>query len=90
MGLLGSAVALLGVLIGVSGGLVALDGAGMLNLPHATALSQPGLAGFGFLLKTLLALEGLTFTVTGRAQLRLECPSALTEPREPPQLGELV
>jgi hypothetical protein len=90
MGLLGGAVALLSVLIGARGSLVALDGAGMLNLPHLTALNQPGLAGFGLLLKTLLTLERLTFTVTHRAQLRLECPSALPEPREPPQVGELV
>lgn len=90
MGLLGGAVALLGVLIGVSGGLVALDGAGMLSLPHATAPDQPGLVGLGLLLKTLLTFERLTFTVTGRAQLRFDCPSVLTEPREPSQASELV
>ena len=90
MGLLGGVVALLGVLVGVSGGLVAFTPAGMLSLPHLTLLNEPGVAGLGLLLKTLLTLEGLTFTVTHHAQLGTECPPALPEPREPSQAGELV
>lgn len=49
-------MAILGLLIGVLGGVVALLGAGMLGVPDAALLVELGLAAFGLLLTVALAL----------------------------------
>lgn len=79
VGLLGGLVALLSLLIGVLGGVVALLGAGVLGLPGLALVVKPGLASGSLLFAALLALGCLTLTITGRGQLRFECPPLLTE-----------
>lgn len=72
-------MAIVGLLIGVLGGVVALLSAGMPDLPRLTLLLEPGLTALGLLLKPLLALFCLTLTVAGRGQLSFEYPAALPE-----------
>jgi len=83
-------VTIVGLLIGVLGGVVALLSAGMPDLPRLTLLLEPGLTALGLLLKALLALFCLTLTVAGRGQLSFEYPAALPEALKSSQVGELV
>ncbi|MDQ2758866.1 MAG: hypothetical protein M3Y17_00095 [Actinomycetota bacterium] len=80
-------MAIVGLLIGVLGLLVALLSAGMPDLPRLTLLLEPGLTALGLLLKALLALFCLTLTVAGRGQLSFEYPAALPEALKSSQVG---
>jgi hypothetical protein len=79
---------LVSLLIGTRSCLVALLGAGMLELPRLALAVKPGVTGLGVLLEPALAFGCFEFTVADDRQLRFELPAGLTETLKPPQLGE--